>query len=122
MTLYQGLNVDELEWLREKFVNGWGTEAKVMEPMLKSGHLNNHWPALREVLKSVQDPSSVNYHPTPAIIQRSAKLLKTWFPSATEKELHRLLKKTSISTLNLVLRSYCLTKEFYPLSKEEPTS
>ena len=113
MALFQGLTVDEMEWLKAQFDNHCLAEALIMEPMLKSGHLDHHWPALKDMLKTVKELPSIDYRPTPAIIARSTKLLKSWFPSAKEQDLHRLLSKTSIATLNLVLRSYCLAKEFY---------
>jgi hypothetical protein len=113
MTAAHGLSPAEMKWLKRLGAKKQTFEIKVMEPELRCGKLNYHWSALKKILKAVEDPNA-NYHPDSDMIERGSKLLKTWFPSATDAQLFRLLKRTSIFTLCFVSLSYCLAKEFCP--------
>jgi hypothetical protein len=110
-----GLNEVEMLWLKDMSDRRQCYEIKVMDPLARTGLLDCHWPALRQLLKSVDDPNKT-YLPDATMITRNTRLMKKLFPSATETELYRLLKKTSIVTLTFVALSYCLAKEFGPYS------
>jgi hypothetical protein len=113
MTTTHGLTDAEMKWLKRQASKKQTFEIKVMEPELRCGKLDYHWTALKKILKAV-DPPAETYHPDSKMIDQGSKLLQTWFPSATDAQVYRLLQKNSIFTLCFVSLSYCLAKEFCP--------